>query len=396
MTVLAECPICRNKQSLKNKKCKCGEDLDQAKRSNRVKYYIDYRIPGGKHCREYVSYSVEEARDADGKRRVQKREGRIFDMLPQSKMTFEELTKWYLNQSKVKKLKSYDRIKLALKNFNAVLGKYRLNNIKQTDLEEYQIKREEQGRAHATIDMEIKIAQTAVTKACDNDESNIDYSCLKAFRKTDRLLKRGSNVRKTTLSIEQYLKLLKHASPHYRAVLIIAYNTGMRLGEIKALKWQYVDKNFLRLPKDIVKENDFKNIPVNHYVKTALEGLPRALHNDYVITYQGVSLSKKFSLKKQFSDTCKKAKIPYGRKILNGITFHDIRRTVKTNMAAAGVSKVYRDTILGHSLKGMDIHYIMPSDDDLIRAINQYTNWIDEKMFPAFVDQTVDQKTQRK
>ena len=310
MAILAECPICRNKQSLKNKKCKCGEDLDQAKRSNRVKYYISYRQPGGKQRREYVGYSIEKARDAHGKRRSQKREGRIFDMLPQSKMTFNELTKWYLKQSKVKNLKSYDRIELALKNFNAVLGKYRLNNIKQTDLEEYQIKREEQGRAHATIDMEIKIAQTAVTKAYDNDD--IDDRCLKAFRKTDRLLKRGSNVRKVTLSIEQYLKLVKHASPHYRAVLIIAFNTAMRLGEIKALKWSHMDreKNMIRLPKDVTKENDNKNIPINYHVKTALEELPRALHNDYVITYRGEPLSNKFSLKKQFPDTCEKAKIP--------------------------------------------------------------------------------------
>ncbi|MBW1728468.1 MAG: tyrosine-type recombinase/integrase [Deltaproteobacteria bacterium] len=234
----------------------------------------------------------------------------------------------------------------------------------------------------------------AITKAYDNDD--IDDRCLKAFRKTERLLKKGSNVRKITLSIEQYLKLVKHASTHYRAVLIIAYNTGMRLGEIKALKRHYIDKNFIRLPAKVVKEKQIKNIPINYHVKTALEELPSALHNDYVITYKGEPLSNKNSLKKQFSDTCKKANIPYGRKILNGITFHDIRRTVKTNMAAAGISKVYRDTILGHSLKGMDIHYIVPSDDDLTRAMDQYTKWIDEKMFPAFVDQTVDQKSQKK
>ena len=152
----------------------------------------------------------------------------------------------------------------------------------------------------------------------------------------------------------------------------------------------------IRLPADVIKERENKNIPINHHVKDALDALPRGLHHDYVITYRGEPLSKKFSLKKQFSDTCKKAKIHYGRKILNGITFHDIRRTVKTNMATAGVSKVYRDTILGHSLKGMDIHYIVPSDEDLINAMDQYTKWIDDKMFPAFVDQTVDQKLHKK
>ena len=170
MAILAQCPICRRKQKTTNKKCKCGESLDKAKRSNRVKYYISFRLPNGKQRREYVGESLQEAKDAEGKRRAQKREGRIFDMLPESKITFEELTTWYLGLSSVKKLSSYSRIELALKNFNAVLGQYQLIEIKQTDLEEYQIKRQKQGRAYATIDMEIKIAQTAVKKAYDNDK----------------------------------------------------------------------------------------------------------------------------------------------------------------------------------------------------------------------------------
>jgi integrase len=364
-------------------------------RSNRVKYYISFRLPNGKQRREYVGESPKEAKDAEGKRRAQKREGRIFDMLPESKITFEELTTWYLGLSSVKKLSSYSRIELALKNFNAVLGQYQLIEIKQTDLEEYQIKRQKQGRADATIDMEIKIAQTAVTKAYDNDK--ISDRCLKAFRKTKRLLKKGSNVRKMTVSIEQYKKLMHHASPHYKAVLTIAFNTGMRLGEIKTLKWSYIDRenNMIRLPADEVKEKEAKNIPMNDNVQDALDALPRGLHHDYVITYMGEPLSNKFSLKKQFPELCKRTNIPYGRKTLNGVTFHDIRRTVKTNMAAAGVSKVYRDTILGHSLKGMDIHYIVPSDDDLTEAMDKYTKWFDDKIHPASVDQMLTTKERK-
>jgi hypothetical protein len=225
MSILAECPLCRKKQSNKNKKCTCGQDLDKAKRSQRVRYWISYRLPGGKQRREVVGFSLEEARDAEGKRRSQKRENRIFDMLPESKMTFNELTKWYLEQASVKKLASYDRVALALKNFNDVFGDFQVNEIKQVDLEEYQQRRKKQKRADATIDMEIKYAQTAVTKAFYNDM--VAGRCLKAFRKTKRLLEKGANVRKVKISIKQYLKLLKSASAHYRAVITIAFNTGM-------------------------------------------------------------------------------------------------------------------------------------------------------------------------
>ena len=92
MSILAQCPGCRRRQSNKNKKCvKCDQDMDKAKRSNRVRYWIINRLPGGKQLKEPIGYSIEEARDSEGKRRVQKRENRIFDMLPESKMTFFDL-----------------------------------------------------------------------------------------------------------------------------------------------------------------------------------------------------------------------------------------------------------------------------------------------------------------
>jgi hypothetical protein len=75
---------------------------------------------------------------------------------------------------------------------------------------------------------------------------------------------------------------------------------------------------------------------------------------------------------------------------LNGITFHDISRTAKTNTTEAGVDKVYRAAIFGHSLKGMDTYYIIPTDEVLTKAMEQYTKWIDSKMILANVDQSVD------
>ena len=103
MAILVECPACHKKQAVKNRLCDCGEDLVKAKKAKRAKFWINYRLPGGKQKREAVGYSVEEARDADGKRRCQKRENRIFDIKPDSKMTFQELTDWYLGLESIKK-----------------------------------------------------------------------------------------------------------------------------------------------------------------------------------------------------------------------------------------------------------------------------------------------------
>jgi len=101
MAILAECPQCHKKQSIRNKACACGNDLDKAKRAQKVRYWIDYIVPGtGKAKREPVAgasdpraYSIEEARAAHGKRKAQKIEApSVLQRAPEERMTFQKLT----------------------------------------------------------------------------------------------------------------------------------------------------------------------------------------------------------------------------------------------------------------------------------------------------------------
>ncbi|MCX6575214.1 MAG: integrase [Candidatus Aminicenantes bacterium] len=369
--------------------CKCGGDLDKAKRSERVRYWIDFYIPGGKQRREPVGYSIDEAKDAIGKRRSQKREGRFFDMLPESKMTFSELSKWYLDLTAVRSLSSFKRIKVALGQFNKTFGDRIVGSIKPIDLEDYQAKREEAGKSPATIDMELSIARTMINKAFDNDM--IGGHIVKAFRKINRKLKRGSNARDRIVEFSEYLKLIEGATLQIRTILTIAFYTGMRKGEILNLRWPDIDrkKNMIRLAADATKEAKPKMIPISHHVRNALESLPRALRHDYVFMYRGEPIT---DVRNSFETLCESAGIAHGRATKGGMTFHDIRTTVKTNMLRAGIDKALRDTILGHSLSGMDAFYIKPTEDDLHRAMDKYTRWIDRQIKSANLDQTIDQK----
>ena len=52
--------------------------------------------------------------------------------------------------------------------------------------------------------------------------------------------------------------------------------------------------------------------------------------------------------------------------------------------------KVHRDTILGHSLQGMDAYYIVPTDESLTKAMDKYTAWLDDQQDFANVDANVD------
>ena len=183
---------------------------------------------------------------------------------------------------------------------------------------------------------------------------------------------------------------VKDVSPqHLRSLLIAAMHTGMRKGELLNLRWSHIDRDnkIIRFPMGLTKEGRrkripedsplTKNIPINHHLERVLNALPRALHHDYVFTYQGQPVKK---LRRSFESACKNAGILYGQKVPGGLRFHDMRATFKTNMLRAGVDKVFRDVILGHSLQGMDARYLKPTDSDLRRAIDQYTEWFDSQV----------------
>lgn len=403
MTILAECPLCHRKQSVKNKTCQkkgCDCDLNRAKRSKAVKYHIVYRLNGKQH-KEYVSTSIEEARDALGKRRSQKRENRIFDILPESKMTFAELADWYLELPKRKKLRSFNRLKIGINRFLARFGNTVVGDLRNSDLEEYQEARTEQGAAEATIDYEISVTRTMIEKAIVNDKVGIQI--LKAFKKTERKLKRGANARKKVVSPDEFNRVFKEAPRHMQNIMAVALLTGMRSGEIRCLTWPMVDlqTGFLRLPETLTKEKKSKAIPIGDHLRGILESVRPELslvserHHNFVFTYRGVPIRSPGGLRRSFKHACDKAGIPFGQDTEGGLVIKDLRRTAKTLMAETGINKVHRDTLLGHSLRGMDVHYIVPTDATLIEAMQKYENFVLEKYFPQSVAQTLPKTEKR-
>jgi integrase len=381
MAILAECPFCHRKQAVKNRLCGgCGMDLVKPKRGGKVRYWIHWRV-SGKQRWESVGFSVEEARAADGKRKAQKVENPgVLEKVPAERMTFSELAEWYLALGTVKKLVSFKRIKQGIARFTQVFGDRIVSSLKPLDLETYQEKREADGRAPATIDMEISLVKTMVTKAFDNDL--VDGRTVKAFRRVKRKLRRGDNARRRTLTVEEYRKLVEAAAHHLKGIITTAFHTGMRLGELLGLRWGHIDRDhaMIRLPADLTKERRPKVIPLNTHVTVILKALPRTIHHDFVFTYRNEPIVTPGGIKKSFATACKRAGLTQGRDEPGGVIFHDLRRTFKTNMVRAGVDKVYRDTILGHSLHGMDMHYMAPSEEDLRRAMARYTEWLDDQL----------------
>lgn len=386
MAVLAECPTCHKKQSINNRQCDCGEDLIKAKKAKRVHFWISYRLPGGKQKRESVGYSIEEAKDADGKRRVQKRENTIFDIKPDSKMTFHELTNWFLDLEKVKSRAYYPTLNINLKNFNSTFGNIVIGNLKPIDLENYQAKRKSEGYSDSYIDHEISAARTMIHKAFDNDL--VGGNTLKNFNKVKKLLKRNANARDKILSFKQYDKLITNAPTHIKPIIATGFYTGMRRGEILNLTWDKINlKNrMINLDAADTKDNEPRKIPISDPLYKILSAIPKAIHDDHVFLYKGKPLKE---IRRSLKTACKASEITHGRFEKDGFIFHDLRHSFNTYMRKAGVAQSVIMKITGHSTNAMFNRYNTVDDEDASRAMNQMQE------FFASVDQNVDQSNKK-
>ncbi len=386
MSILAECPVCHFKQNASNRLCTCGEDLVKAKRSNRVRFWISYRLPGGKQKRESVGFSIKEAQDAEGKRRSQKRENRIFDVKPEANMTFNELTKWYLSLEGVKALARYYILKINLKSFNEEFGNRIVNTLKKVDLENYKAKRKKEGQSDSYIYQQVSMARTMINKAFDNDMVGGDT--IKVFRKLKKLLKIKENARDRVLSSDEFHGLMAALPPHTKAIVATGYYTGMRKSEVLKLTWDKVNlkDRVIKLDAADTKDREKRTIPICNALFEIISRIPRNLHDNHVFLYNGKPVK---DIRKALSRACRDAGIPYGRETKDGFVFHDSRHCFNTNMRKAGVSESVIMKITGHSTREMFIRYDTVDTSDKRNAVEQMEGFLKS------VDQNVDQVSKK-
>lgn len=382
MAILAECPVCHKKQNASNRLCSCGEDLLKAKKAKKVHFWINYRLPGGRQKRESVGYSIEEARDAEGKRRSQKRENRIFDIKPEAKMSFNELTKWYLDLERVKMLARYSILKINLNSFNQVFGDTIVNQLKPADLENYQAKRKAQGQADSYVDQQIAMARAMINKAFDNDIVSGDT--IKVFKRVKKLLKGDSNARDRVLSIEEFDKLMNALPSHARAIVATGYYAGMRKGEVINLTWDKVDmkSRVIGLDAADTKDREARRVPICDALYDILKNIPQAIHDNHVFLFKGKPVK---DFRTALRKACRVAGISYGRETKGGFVFHDTRHCFNTNMRKSGVPESVIMKITGHSTREMFLRYDTVDATDIRKAVDQMEGFLKS------VDQNVDQ-----
>jgi integrase len=172
------------------------------------------------------------------------------------------------------------------------------------------------------------------------------------------------------LSPEQLDRLLAAAEPGWRVLFTLAAHTGLRIGELAALKWEAVDLRnrqlFVRLAvhdgiEGLPKSNQVRVVPLNGPALAALEGHKRIDGVDYVFTLDGKQLDRR-DVRFPLERAVKAAKVPR-------VTIHGLRHVFGSHLVerGAGLSEV-RD-LMGHSSLTVTERYLHSRPSRLAEAV---------------------------
>lgn len=270
------------------------------------------------------------------------------------KINFENLVKIFLEYSKANK-QSYKTDVYFCNSFISFFGRHKLiDEIKPADIEAYKIHRLNHVKP-ASINRELNSLKKMFNIAVENEFISISPG--------DKVKKIGrvESRKKRVLSKEEEILIYNTLGENHYLTLIIkvALLTAMRIGEILNLKWENVDfkEGWIHVMK--TKNGKPRSVPMASALKELLFSLKR--DNDYVF-YNPKTNKPYRSITKAFNLALKSAKI-------ENFTFHDLRHTAATRMAAEGVDLITLAEILGHSDLKMVKIYAHSAEELKKRAI---------------------------
>jgi len=193
---------------------------------------------------------------------------------------------------------------------------------------------------------------TLGSKAIDPDAEKARSRTLTATEET-RLLESCSGTRNVTY--ERKGKAVTASvsldNPYLKAVILLGLDAGLRRNEVLTLDWQDIDfgRGFIQVQSHHTKTQKSRNVPLSERLKVELKGLRNFARKGEIFPFA--------DFKRSWATALRVAGI-------EGLTFHDLRRTFVTRLSVKGVPLAVAGKLAGHStLATTQKHYI--STDDL-------------------------------
>jgi integrase len=183
----------------------------------------------------------------------------------------------------------------------------------------------------------------------------------------------ADNVKTNKFTEEQFEAITNKMSLHLRPFLLFLYNTGMRRGQAKAMRWDMVDENnSLMIPGKYTKNGQPFPLPLADE-----DGTPWDWSKAIVETTNrphGEPIFDTTNLNREWREVCHELGLGIYDKKANayrGASLHDFRRTAASNMLATGqVSEGEAMQITGHKTSSMFKRYGIVDPKQTQRVFN--------------------------
>ena len=244
-----------------------------------------------------------------------------------------------------------------------ILGNKRAAHLSLKNIDAYRTKRlgentkRKRPPSVATLNREVALLKRFLNYAVDCGD--LDANPVARIKMLDE-----NNVRQTMLSEADFAKLHDAADAFLRPILLVAYDTGMRKQEILNLRWRQVDlkEGIVRLAPEDTKTDEPRIIYLTGRVLAVLRQTPRSLSG---FVFVNPRTDRPWAdMKRSFEQARKKAG-------LNGVWFHDHRRSFVTNARRRGVPESVVMRMSGHKTRTVFDRYNIVSEEDLKDAVSK-------------------------
>ncbi len=306
-------------------------------RKGHPRYYIDYRDRTGMRTQKLIKNALnwQEAHEALKNAVLKEHYKECGIKESKQPIKFKEFADMYLETyAKVNK-KSWRDDKYRLKKLKEFFKDAELSEITPLMLENFRASRLNEGNTKSTTNRHMALLKKMFNLA-------IDWGYLKENPVNKvKLFSEKDNFRERVLTEEEEKRLLDKSSGYVKSIVIIALNTGMRLGEILSLKWSQVDFSSKKIRVEKTKSGKIRFININTPLLNEFLKLRSSRNQKSYLFFNTETGKPLTTVKKAFKSACGRAKI-------EGLRFHDLRHTFASRLNAKGVDIETIRSFLGH------------------------------------------------
>ena len=188
-------------------------------------------------------------------------------------------------------------------------------------------------------------AETARTRTLTDAEEMRLLGACRGEREIEFLRTRRKNCKARPGQIETVRVKNKVDNAYLKTVILLGLDSGLRRGEILTLDWKDIDLDagIIKILGTNTKTQKKRSVPMTNRTKAELLTLPNFAASGKVFPFH--------DFKRSWATAVRVAKI-------DGLTFHDLRRTFVTRLQTGGVSIGIAAELAGHSrLETTQKHY---------------------------------------